>query len=251
MVNKDSEDLYIFGKNSVLESLEAVDHAVEKIFIRESLRRNAIEEILTLASQNTVPVSFVPGRKLYSLVGSVNDQGVVALLGTSTYMELDEWLNGINMDEYPAVLLLDEIEDPHNFGAIIRSAAAFGIAGIIIGKHRQAPVNATVYNTSAGAVAHTPIIRVVNLNQCILELKDLGFWFAGLDAEAESTIYEAPTDRPMGFVIGNEGHGISQKTLEHCDYKLRIPIQPGVESLNASVSSAIICYEWNRQKSEK
>ena len=248
MVNKESEDVYIYGKNSVIESLEAENHAVEKIFIRETLNNEATKKILTLASRDTVPVSFVPGRKLHNLVGSVNDQGVVALLGSSGHMTLDEWLEIINMDAYPAVLLLDEIEDPHNFGAIIRSATAFDISGVIIAKHRQAPLNATVYKTSAGTVAHMPIVRVVNLNQCIIELKELGFWFAGLDATAESTLADVPIDRPMGFVIGNEGHGIRKKTLEHCDYHLRIPIQPAVESLNASVSSAIVCYEWQRRK---
>ena len=243
-----NEEHYIYGRNPVQETLFEEPDKIEKIFVRDSLRKAQIKELLDEASTHKIPVSWVPGGKLYQMVGSVNDQGIVALLSPVTYLELQDWLSEIDKATNPAVLLLDEIEDPHNFGAIIRSAAGLGLDGIIIAKHRQAPVNATVFKTSAGAVNKIPIIRVVNLNQTILTLKEEGFWIAGLSGDGEHTIWDHTMDMPLGFIIGNEGEGIRRKTLEHCDFTLNVPMHAGVESLNASVSAALICYEWRRRR---
>ncbi|NGP77233.1 23S rRNA (guanosine(2251)-2'-O)-methyltransferase RlmB [Balneolaceae bacterium YR4-1] len=247
-MSTDDANIYIYGKNPVTEALKDEPERVDKIFVRNSLKDANIADIFTLASNNRIPISHVPGAKLYELVGSVNDQGVVALMSAVEYMDFGEWLSGVDLDEYPGILLLDEIEDPHNLGAILRTAAAAGISAVLVPKHRQAPVNATVFKTSAGTAGRIPIVRVGNLNQCIMELKDEGFWIGGLDAEGDRSLWDLEVDRPLAFIIGNEGSGIRKKTLEHCDYRITIPMYNRVESLNASVSAALISYEWRRKK---
>jgi 23S rRNA (guanosine2251-2'-O)-methyltransferase len=247
-MSTDDANIYIYGKNPVSEALKSEPGRVDKIFVRNSLKDSNISEIFSLASNNRIPINHVPGAKLYDLVGSVNDQGVVALMSAVEYMDFGEWLSGIDLDDYPGILLLDEIEDPHNLGAILRTAAAAGISAVLVPKHRQAPVNATVYKTSTGTAGRIPIVRVGNLNQCIMELKDEGFWIGGLDAGGDRELWDLEVDRPLAFIIGNEGSGIRQKTLEHCDYRITIPMYNEVESLNASVSAALISYEWRRKK---
>lgn len=241
-------DIHIYGRNTVEEALKDEASRIEKIFVRNNIRDSQLSSIFDLASSNRIPISHVPGSKLYELVGSVNDQGVVALLSAVPYRDFGEWIEQVDTSDYPAVLLLDEIEDPHNVGAIIRTAVAAGISAVLVPKHRQAPVNATVYKTSAGTAGKIPIVRVGNLNQSIMELKDAGFWIAGLAMGGDTPLWKLEIDRPLAFIIGNEGSGIRQKTLEHCDYHISIPMEAGVESLNASVSAALVCYEWRRKK---
>ncbi len=241
-------DNYIYGRNPLLEQLAKEPEKVEKIFLRENLRGSRVNDILGLASQNRIPVSFVPGSRLREMVGPVNDQGVVAQLSAVGYLDLHEWLDSIDPGPDTAILLLDEIGDPHNFGAILRSAAAAGMAAVLVPKHRQAPISATVVKTSAGTAGRIPVIRVGNLNQTIRMLRDHRFWIAGLDAGAERVLWEMESDVPMAIVIGNEHQGIRRKTAELCDFLYSIPMHHGVESLNASVSAALACYEWRRKR---
>ena len=244
----ETENQFIYGRKPVEEFLKSTPGQVEKIYLRKGIQMNNISELLNLASQNRIPVTDVPGSKLYDLVGGVNDQGVVAAVSLAEYIEFEEWLEQLEPEKNMAVLLLDEIEDPHNFGAILRTAAATGISAVIVSKHRQAPVNSAVFKTSAGTVGKIPIVRAVNLNQAILALKEHRFWVAGLDLNGESLLWEQKFDVPMAFVIGNEGRGMRKKTSEHCDFLLTIPMQNNVESLNASVTAALVCYEWQKQK---
>lgn len=246
----DESNEFIYGRNPVEELLRNRADQVEKIYINKKLNKQSFSSILSLASDNRIPVVDVPGSKLYELVGRVNDQGIVAAISQIQYEEFEEWLERFEPDENTGILLLDEIEDPHNFGAILRTAAASGMDAVIVPKHRQAPVSAAVYKTSAGTAGRIPIVRAVNLNQAILKLKDNKFWIAGLDMDGDSLLWEQTFDVPMAFVIGNEGCGMRQKTSEHCDFLLSIPMFNGVESLNASVSAALVCYEWRRQKME-
>lgn len=243
-------NIYIYGRNPIEEALTNEAERIEKVFVRDSLHDSQLSNIFDLASQYRIPISHVPGSKLYDLVGQVNDQGVVALMSKISYQDLGSWLDSIDTSTYPAVLLLDEIEDPGNLGAMLRTAAAAGISAVLVPKHRQAPVNATVYKTSAGTAGRIPIVRAGNLNQAIMKLKDEGFWIGGLDMDGDQELWDLEIDRPLAFVVGNEGSGISQKTLEHCDYHFRIPMENNVESLNASVSAALLCYEWRRKKSD-
>lgn len=246
-MSESDKNIYIYGRNPIKEALTNEAERLEKIFVRDSLHDSQLSEIFNLASQHRIPISHVPGSKLYDLVGSVNDQGVVALMSQVSYQDFGDWLDSIDTSEYPAILLLDEIEDPGNLGAILRTAAAAGMSAVLVPKHRQAPVNATVFKTSAGTAGRIPIVRAGNLNQAILKLKDEGFWIGGLDMEGDQELWDLEVDRPLAFVVGNEGSGISKKTLEHCDYKFSIPMENRVESLNASVSAALLCYEWRRK----
>jgi len=241
---------YIYGKNPLLEQLKSEPEKIEKIFLRENLRGSFVNDIKSYASQNRIPVSFVPGNKLFDLVGNVNDQGAVALVSAVSYLEFHDWLETLDPDPTTAILILDEIEDPHNFGAILRSAAAAGINAVLVPKHRQSPVNSTVFKTSAGTAGRIPIVRVGNLNQAILELKKHTFWIAGLEQNAEKILWDLDATTPLAFVIGSEGQGIRKKTTEHCDFLYRIPMENKVESLNASVSAALVCYEWKRKISD-
>lgn len=238
---------YAYGVNPILEILSREPDTIDKIFIRENLKSSSSYSVVNSASAHRIPVAKVPESKLYELVGDVNHQGMVAAISEIEYQEFEEWLSAIEPSPGMAVLCLDEIEDPHNLGAILRTAAAAGITAVIVPKHRQAPVNATVMKTSAGTAGRIPIIRAVNLNQAILSLKENKFWIAGLDQNADSAIWDQTFDVPMAFVIGNEGRGMRKKTGEHCDFLLSLPMENGVESLNASVSAALICYEWKRQ----
>jgi 23S rRNA (guanosine2251-2'-O)-methyltransferase len=238
---------YSFGINPIQELLNREPDTIEKIYIRDNLRSSASYAIVNDSSQHRIPVVKVPESKLTELVGDVNHQGIVAAISEIKYLEFEEWLDNLDPTPDTAVLCLDEIEDPHNLGAILRTAAAAGITAVIVPKHRQAPVNATVLKTSAGTAGRIPIIRAVNLNQAILTLKENKFWIAGLDQNADSAIWDQSYDVPMAFVIGNEGRGMRKKTGEHCDFLLSLPMENGVESLNASVSAALICYEWKRQ----
>ncbi len=243
MLNK-----YIYGMKPAKEILENEPERVDKIFVRNNLSDQQLHTIYNRASDHRIPVTKVPESKLVDLVGKVNHQGIVAGISEVEYLEFEEWLEQLEPDNQTAVLCLDEIEDPHNFGAILRTAAAAGINAVIVPKHRQAPVNATVFKTSAGTAGRIPIVRAVNLNQAILSLKDNRFWIAGLEQNAETNLWDQKFDTPMAFVIGNEGRGIRKKTGEHCDFLLSLPMANNVESLNASVSAALVCYEWRRQK---
>lgn len=246
-MSDETTNIYIYGKNTVEESLLAEPERVDKIFVRDSMHDSQLQEIFEAASTHKIPISHVPGSKLFEMVGNVNDQGVVALKSAVSYQGFGEWLDTVESSTHPCILLLDEIEDPGNLGAILRTAAAAGIAAVLVPKHRQSPINATVYKTSAGTAGRIPIVRVGNLNQSIMKLKDAGFWIAGLDAGGDKKLWEVEIDRPLAFVIGNEGSGIREKTLEHCDYRVNIPMSNNVESLNASVSAALVCYEWRRK----
>lgn len=244
------ETLHLFGRNPIEEVLKKTPGKVEKIYIRDTAG-SGLGTIIGLASENRIPVQRVPGRKLSELVGAVNDQGVVAQMSAVSYFELEEWMDDVDISTNPSVMILDELEDVANFGAILRTAAAAGISAIIVPKHRQAPVNATVFKTSAGTAGRVPIIRVVNVNQTIATLKEAGFWVAGLDQNAKTELWQQDLVMPLVIVVGNEGKGIREKTLKHCDFTVNLPMYNDVESLNASVSAALVCYEIVRQKHSK
>ena len=248
----DTSELFVYGRQPVRELLHRSPSRVSKLYVREHLNPATLQELYSLCSFNKIPVTTVPGRKLLEMVGKVNDQGIVALISPVHYHDFDDWMSTIDLQKkpYPFILLLDEIEDPNNFGAILRTAAAAGAAGVIIPKHRQSPVTPAVFKTSAGTAGFVPIMRVTNLNQTILQLKDIGFWIYGLDQNAGQLYWQEGYDRPVAIVIGSEGKGIRHKTLDHCDFTVRIPMENNVESLNASVSAALLCYEISRKRNE-
>jgi len=240
------ENQLVFGRNPVEELLLHDPDKVEKIYLRDNAG-GGLGKIIALASENRIPLQRVPGKKLFELAGAVNDQGVVAQVSMVSYMELEDWLLQVSVATNPVVLVMDEIEDVSNFGAILRTAAAAGVQAVIVPKHRQAPVNATVFKTSAGTAGRIPIIRVTNTNQSLQKLKDAGFWVAGLDQHAETPLWKQNLILPLAVIVGSEGKGIRRKTLEHCDFTVSLPMANRVESLNASVSAALLCYEIVRQ----
>jgi len=243
-----NENNYIYGKHPVEEILANDPARVQKIFIKREPSKS-FNLIKDLASKNKIPVSFIETKRIKVIAGEMGvSQGVVALVSETHFVDLKEFLDTLAMNSNPAVILLDEIEDPHNVGAIIRSAVAAGINGIIFGKHRQAPITATVYKVSAGTTAKIPLVRVTNLNNAIEKLKKSGFWTVALNQESKNNIWQANFDMPICFIFGNEGKGIRQKTLGKADFIYNIPMQNNVESLNVSATAAIVTFEWARRK---
>lgn len=245
---QNSETFFVFGRNTVEEVLQNRPDEVNKIYVRSNLKKASYFDINILAQDLDIPLVKVPGQKIYNLVGKVNDQGIVAQLSAVRYTDFFEWVETLELLNNPAVLLLHGIEDPHNFGAILRSAAAAGMEAVIVPMQNQAPVNATVFKTSAGTAGRIPIIRVHDLNQAFKDLKATGFSILGLDGNAKESVWDVNLKQPVVFLIGSEGEGISAQYLKRCDTIIKIPMEHKVESLNASVSAALVSYEWKRQK---
>ena len=246
-MSKKPTQLYIFGKKPIEDMLLTDPENVKTLYVRNSVNEADVEAVRAYTSKHKIPMVKVNQPDLERKVGDVNDQGFVAEIREYKHATLDEWFDQINLDENPLLFVLDELEDPHNVGAVIRTAAASGAAGVMLSKHRQAPLSSTVYKTSAGTMSKIPIIVVSNTNDGLRKLKEKKFWVAGLSSDAGKTVWDEAYDTPMAFVIGNEGKGVREKTKETCDYLLSIPMERDVESLNASVSAAVVAYEWKRK----
>ncbi|HEY6191051.1 MAG TPA: 23S rRNA (guanosine(2251)-2'-O)-methyltransferase RlmB [Bacteroidota bacterium] len=238
----------IAGRNPVIEALKA-GTIIEKIVILAGVKGEAIEKIKAMAKRDRVPCMEVGKQKFRELVSDTTTQGVVAVVGTKEYVEVDDILKAASgRNEPPFVLLLDEIEDPQNLGALIRTAECAGVHGVIIPKHHSAEVNTTVAKTSAGASEHLPVAKVVNVANTIDELKEKGVWVVGTDSEAPKIYTEVDYSGPIAIVIGNEGRGIRHLVKEKCDFLVKIPVYGKIESLNASVAGALVMYEAVRKR---
>lgn len=244
------EQRYVYGVNPVLESLRAHAQRVERLFITEGqVAAKASAEILSRARDAGIRVERVPRERLASMAEGGVHQGVVAELRGFEYAEFSELIEQAAQADRPALwVVLDGIQDPHNFGAIIRSAHALGAHGVVIAKDRAVPVTGVVAKASAGAVEHCPIARVVNLSRALEELKEAGVWIAAADPHSTTPLWEARLEGPLAVVVGAEGAGVRPGVLEHCDFRLQIPMLGQVGSLNASVSAAILLYEAARQR---
>lgn len=247
----EASDRYIWGVNPVLEALRAGADQLERIVIADGqVGGRAAAEILSRARDARVRVDRLPRERLTSLAGGGVHQGVVAELRGFRYLELDELLAKAKASERPPLLVfLDGIQDPHNLGAIIRSAHALGAHGVVVTKDRAAPVTGTVVKASAGATAHTPIARVVNLSRALEEAKEAGLWTVAADPEGAQPAWKARLDGPLAVVVGAEGAGVRKGVLEHCDLRVSIPLLGQIDSLNASVSAGVLLYEVARQRS--
>ncbi|OQX95703.1 23S rRNA (guanosine(2251)-2'-O)-methyltransferase RlmB [candidate division KSB1 bacterium 4572_119] len=239
----------IYGKNPVKEAIESTQPIV-KIYIAKGKRSPFINEVLQSARQKGIPVREVEKNKLREMSGTENHQGIVAVMTEQSYGSFEDILKRAEEKKEPVLLaILDEIQDPHNLGAIIRSAEAFGFHGIVIPKDRSAGLTETVAKTSAGAVAHLPVVRVGNLARTIDDLKkDYGLWVTGADQDASSSLYENDLNRPLGIVIGSEGKGMRRLVKEKCDFLIKIPMSGKVNSLNASVAAGIVFCEARKQR---
>ena len=233
----------IAGRQPVIEALRA-GTIIERVVILAGVKGGIIEKIKQMAKRNRVPVVEVGKQKFRDLVSDTTTQGVVAVVGTKTYVEVDSILEvAKERGEAPFILILDEIEDPQNLGALIRTAECAGVHGAIIPKHHAASVNQTVAKTSAGASEHLPIAKVVNIVSTLDELKQKGLWIVGTESSAEKLYTEIDYTMPIALIIGNEGKGVRQLVKEKSDFMVKIPLYGKVESLNASVAGALIMYE--------
>lgn len=242
-----SEEI-VAGKHPVLEALRS-GREINKIWVAEGAQKHLTAPIIAEAKQQGVIVQFADKRKLDTMAGEVAHQGVIAQVAPYRYYEVDELLAAAKAKgEMPFLLLLDEIEDPHNLGSILRTAECTGAHGVIIPKRRSASLTATVAKTSAGAAEYVPVARVTNLAQTIESLKEQGVWVAGTDVTAEQDVYKTKFDMPVAIVIGNEGKGMGRLIREKCDFLVKLPMAGKLNSLNASVAAGVLMYEVLRQR---
>lgn len=235
------EDI-IFGRNAVMELLKS-GHSVNKIFIAEGSRDGSIQKIFSLAKTSGVVVEFINRDKLDKLCDG-RHQGVAALAAAIDYSTVEEILNfAESKGELPFVILLDELEDPQNFGAILRTAEAVGVHGVIIPKRRSVQLNATVFKTSAGAAEYVKVAQVTNVAQTLKNLRGLGLKIVGSDMSAEIDFRQADLTGAIVLIIGNEGKGMRRLTRESCDELIKIPMVGKINSLNASAAGAVLMYE--------
>lgn len=236
------EDIVI-GRNAVIESLRS-DRTIETLYISNNKLEGSIKTIIGIAKEKKILIKEVDKKKLDSMCNGQVHQGVIAKVTPYEYSQVSDILDlAKERGEVPFIVILDEVEDPHNLGSIVRTAELFGVHGIIIPKRRSASVSATVYKSSAGAIEHVKIAKVTNLNSVIDKLKEQGIWVYGADIRAEEYSYRVDFNGPCALVIGNEGRGISKLTVQKCDKLIKIPMVGKINSLNASVAGGIMMYE--------
>lgn len=242
------ESEYIGGRHAVAEALRS-GRSIHKLFVAEGAKEGSMQPLLAEARKLGLLVQQADKRKLDQLVPGVQHQGVVAQAAAYRYHELDELLErAAGSDRPPLLVLLDEIEDPHNLGSILRTADAAGAHGVIVPKRRSAGLTQTVAKVSAGAIEYVPVARVANMTQTIKRLKEEGYWVAGSDLSATQDVYEADLAVPLAIVIGNESDGMGRLVRESCDYLVKLPMLGEIQSLNASVAAGILLYEAVRQR---
>ncbi len=237
----------IEGRNAVIEALRS-EKPVDKLYILDGCQDGPVMTIKRLAKNKDIYVKYVAKERLDQMSDTGHHQGVIAIAAAYEYAQVEDILeNARKKGEAPFVILLDNIEDPHNLGAIIRTANLAGAHGVIIPKNRAVGLTATVARTSAGALNYTPVARVTNLSKTIEELKKEGLWFVCADMGGES-MYKLNLTGPIGLVIGNEGEGVSRLVKEKCDFIASIPMKGDIDSLNASVAAGVLAYEIVRQR---
>lgn len=241
------KELIIEGRNPVLESFRA-GKTIDKLFVLEGCKDGPIQSILREAKKNDTIVNFVKKERLDQLSETGKHQGVIAQTSAYKFATVDDIMNAAReKNQPPFVIILDHIEDPHNLGAIIRTANLAGAHGVIIPKRRAVGLTATVAKASAGAINYTPVAKVNNIKTTIDDLKKQGMWFVCADMDGE-VMYKLNLTGPIGVVIGNEGEGVSKLVRDNCDYIASIPMQGDIDSLNASVAAGLLTYEIVRQR---
>lgn len=244
------EELTIEGRNAVIEAFRA-GKTIDKLFVLDGCQDGPVRTILREAKKMDCIVNFVKKERLDQMSETGKHQGVIAYAAAYEYGTVEEMLeNAKQKNEQPFLILLDNIEDPHNLGSIIRTANQVGAHGVIIPKRRAVGLTATVAKASAGAINYTPVAKVTNLVKTMDELKKQGMWFVCGDMGGES-MYSLDLTGPMGVVIGNEGEGVSRLVKENCDFVATIPMFGDIDSLNASVAMGVLSYEIVRQRMAK
>ena len=241
------EELTIEGRNAVLEAFRS-GKTIDRLFVQDGCKDGPVQTIVREAKKQDTVIQFVPKERLDQISGDGHHQGVVAYAAAYRYAEVEDMLAAAReKGEPPFLFLLDGIEDPHNLGAIIRTANLAGAHGVIIPKRRAVGLTATVAKTSAGALNYTPVAKVTNLGATIDELKKQGLWFVCADMGGE-VMYRLNLKGPIGLVIGNEGSGVSRLVKEKCDMTAAIPMKGDIDSLNASVAAGVLAYVIVRQR---
>ncbi len=241
------EELTLEGRNPVLEAFRS-GRTVDRLFIQDGSQDGPIRSIIREAKKQGSVISYVPKERLDQMSETGHHQGVIAYIAAYDYASIDDMLKTAEeRNEQPFLILLDGIEDPHNLGAIIRTANLAGAHGVIIPKRRACGLTSTVAKTSAGALNYTPVAKVTNMAATIDGLKEKGLWFVCADMGGES-MYSLDLTGPIGLVIGNEGEGVSRLVKEKCDMAAAIPMRGEIDSLNASVAAGVLAYEIVRQR---
>ena len=241
------ESLVIYGRNAVLEAFRS-GRTIDRLYVQEGVADGTLQSVLRTAKKTETIINFVSKDRLNKYGEGDKHQGVVAMAAAYSYAEVDDILNAAKeKKEPPFIIILDDIEDPHNLGAIIRTANQAGAHGVIIPKRHAVGLTATVARTSAGAVNYTPVAKVTNISRTIDELKERGIWFACADMSGD-VMYNCNLTGAIGLVIGSEGNGVSRLVREKCDFVVKIPMFGQIDSLNASVAAGVLSYEIVRQR---
>ena len=241
------EEFTIEGRNAVIEAFRA-GKTIDKLFVLDGCQDGPVKTILREARKGDTIIQFVKKERLDQMSETGKHQGVIAYAAAYEYAEVEDILNAAKeKEEAPFIILLDGIEDPHNLGAIIRTANLAGAHGVIIPKNRAVGLTATVARTSAGALNYTPVAKVTNMAKTIEDLKKQGLWFVCADMGG-TTMYQLDLKGPIGLVIGNEGEGVGRLVKEKCDMVASIPMKGDIDSLNASVAAGVLAYEIVRQR---
>ena len=244
------DDSVIEGRNVVTEAFRS-GRSIDKLFVQNGLKDGPIQTIIREARKQGTVIDFLPKERLDEMSSTGKHQGVIAYIAAYTYVEVEDILKiARDKGEAPFVFILDGIEDPHNLGAIIRTANLAGAHGVIIPKRRAVGLTPTVAKTSAGAINYTPVAKVTNISNTIKELKDQGMWFVCADMGG-TEMYDLNLTGSIGLVIGNEGDGVSKLVKENCDMVASIPMKGDIDSLNASVAAGVLAYEIVRQRLKK
>ena len=244
------KEFTIEGRNAVLEAFRS-GKTIDKLFVLDGCQDGPVKSSIREAKKTDTIINFVDKERLDRLAGTGHHQGVVAQAAAYEYAEVEDILKAAkDKGEAPFIFILDEIEDPHNLGAIIRTANQAGAHGVIIPKRRAVGLTATVAKTSAGAINYTPVAKVTNISKTIEDLKKQGMWFVCADMDG-TTMYDLNLTGPIGLVIGNEGSGVSRLVKEKCDFVASIPMKGDIDSLNASVAAGVLAYEIVRQRMTK
>ena len=245
--DNEEDSLVICGRNAVLEAFRS-GKTIDRLYVQEGVADGTLQSILRTAKKTDAIINFVNKDRLNKYAEGDKHQGVVAMAAAYNYAEVEDILNAAKeKGEPPFIIVLDDIEDPHNLGAIIRTANQAGAHGVIIPKRHAVGLTATVARTSAGAINYTPVAKVTNISRTIEELKEKGIWFACADMSGE-LMYNCNLTGAIGLVIGSEGNGVSRLVKEKCDFVVKIPMFGQIDSLNASVAAGVLSYEIVRQR---
>lgn len=247
---KEDKNLQLEGRNAVLEALKS-ERDIDRILVQQGSKEGSIKKIIAEAKERKIVIQNVAKTKLDEISETKKHQGVIAFVSAHNYVDLEDILKiAEEKGEEPFLIILDSIKDPHNLGAIIRTANITGAHGVIIPKRRAVGLTATVAKASAGAIEYTPVAKVTNIAATIDKLKSLGIWIACADMDGE-IMYNTDLTGAIALVIGSEGEGVSRIVKEKCDYLVKVPMYGQISSLNASVAAGILMYEVIRQKTNK